>query len=162
MTPASGDPIAELSHDHGHLSTLVLAVRAALVRMQRAELSFEDGVDALGDAVEALRDALLSHFAREEEGFFPFVEDHVPALRPRLETLRAEHDSVCQRADELSRAVHQEIRGGVGTAAYVLSYERFEELYATHAQSELAFLKDVDASLDEDARERLRTILAEI
>jgi iron-sulfur cluster repair protein YtfE (RIC family) len=156
------DPLAKLSHDHGHLSGLVLAVGGGLARIERAELSFEDGIDALDDVVESLREELLAHFAREEEGFFPFVESHLPDLRPRVETLRADHDAVCERVAELCRAVRQGIHDGVGLRPCRSAFERFEELYARHAQLELTFLNDVDATIDGDDREQLRILLAAI
>ena len=154
------DPLSELSHDHGHLGALVLGVQATLLRIERAELTFEEGVDELDDAVEALHGALLDHFAREEEGFFPFIESHVVALRPRVEALRVDHDAVCRRLDDLSRAVRQGVRDGVGFAACLSTFEHFQELYAKHARAELAMLVDVGASLDGDARDELRGILA--
>ena len=156
------DPLAELSHDHGHLGALVLGVQATLLRIERAELTFEEGVDELDDGVEALNSALVEHFAREEEGFFPFIESHVIALRPRVEALRTDHDAVFRLVDDLSRAVRQGVRDGVGFAACLSTFERFQELYAKHAQAELAMLVDVGASVDDDAREKLRTILATI
>ena len=156
------DPLRDLSHDHGQLGALVLAARGVLVAIDRDELPFEDGVEELASAVETLRHALLSHFAREEEGFFPFVETQLPALKARVEKLRTEHDAVCQGLEELARVVRQSGREGVGYALWLSSFERFEGIYAAHAQSELALLTDVGASLDGDARDRLRTILAEI
>lgn len=150
------DPLDELSHDHGHLSTLVIVVRSALPRTGPTDF------DELDDAVDSLREALLAHFAREEEGFFPFVESHVPTLRPSVDALRADHDRVCERLADLSRVVRQGTHHGGGVASCVSSFERFEELYAKHAQAELAFLKEVDALSDTDARAQLRNILAAI
>lgn len=154
------DPLRDLSHDHGQLGGLVLGVRSALLGIDREELPFEDGAEDVAVAVETLRHALLSHFAREEEGFFPFVETHLPTLKARVEKLRTEHDAVCKGVEELSRVVHQGPEGA-GYAACLSTFERFEGIYATHAQSELALLTDVGASLDGDARDRLRAILAE-
>jgi hemerythrin-like domain-containing protein len=153
------DPIAELSHDHGHLSALVLAVGQGLSRAARGEA---DGLDEVDDAVEALRDALLAHFAREEEGFFPFVESNVPALHARVHTLRVDHDAVCKLLDELYGAVRQAMRDSAGQAGCTVAFGRFEELYVTHAQAELAFLNAVGESLDGGQREQLRAILADI
>jgi hypothetical protein len=156
------DPIAELSHDHGHLSVLVVEVGSTLAQIERGEVSFEQGVDALHDATEVLRDALMLHFAREEEGLFPFLEVHAPSLLRRMEALRAEHDSICARANELTLASAQGLRDGVGFAPCLSSFGRFEELYASHAREELAFLRDVDAALQPEDKERLRALLAAI
>jgi iron-sulfur cluster repair protein YtfE (RIC family) len=156
------DPLDELSHDHGHLGALVLSVQAALLRIERGELTFDEGVEELDDAVESLRDALLDHFAREEEGFFPFVSSHVVALQARVDALREDHDAVCRRVDDLSRAVRQGVHEGVGLALCRSTFDRFQELYAKHAQAELALLVDVNASVDGAARDQLRAILAAI
>ncbi len=158
----NNDPLAELSHDHGHLGALVLVVQATLLRIERAELSFEEGVEELDDGVEALQGALVDHFAREEEGFFPFIEAHVVALRPRVDALRIEHDAVCRRVGDLSRAVRQGVRDGIGLPACLSAFERFQAHYAKHAQAELAMLVDVGSAVDGDARDKLRAILAAI
>ena len=155
------DPIAELSHDHGHLGALVLAVGEGLARVARAEA---DGFDEVDDAVEALRDALLAHFAREEEGFFPFVESHVPSLQARVQALRVDHDAVCKLLDVLYGAVRQTMgeNANAGSGACAEAFARFEELHVRHAQAELAFLDAVGASLDSGQRDQLRAILADI
>jgi len=153
------DPIAELSHDHGHLNALVLAVGQGLTRVERGEV---DGFDEVDDVVEALRDALLAHFAREEEGFFPFVESHIPSLHARIETLRIDHDAVCKLLDALYGTVRQAMRESDGHAACALAFGRFEDLYVTHAQAELAFLNALGAALDGPLRDQLHAILADI
>lgn len=153
------DPIGDLTHDHGALSTLVLAVRASLNRLERGETTPVKLADDLGDGTAALHDALLVHFAREEEGLFPFVVDELPAMKSRAEALRAEHDAICGAAADLMQAARLLYTGG-GVVACTATMVRFEELYATHSQVELTFLKDVGAALSVVAREKLRAILA--
>ncbi|MBX3193074.1 MAG: hemerythrin domain-containing protein [Labilithrix sp.] len=154
------DPIAELSHDHGRLSSLVLDVKGILARVSGEELAFEEGADALLENAEVLREELLLHFALEEEGLFPFLEAHAASLLPRVEALRGQHDAICTRASELALAATQSARDRVGFATCLAAFERFEQLYAAHAKDELAFLADLDAALAADERERLRTLLA--
>jgi len=154
------DPIKELTHDHGHLSELVQAAAALLARMERAEDMSEGAIDELVHAVEILRDGLLSHFAREEEGLFPFVDAKVPTLGPQVAELLADHDAVIARTAELLRAAELAAGTGVGYALCVSTYDRFVEVYAAHAQSEQALLRAVDAALDVDARTALRALLA--
>ncbi len=153
------DPIEQLTHDHGHLSALVQAAAAMLVRMERAEEMSEEAIDELVHAVESLRDALLSHFAREEEGLFPFVDTKVPALAPQVAELLADHDAVIARTAELIGAAELAAGTGVGYALCVSTYDRFVEVYAAHAQSEQTLLRAVDAALDADARAALRALL---
>ncbi len=156
------DPIEQLTHDHGHLSELVQAVATLLARMEHAEEMSEGAFDELVHAVEILRDALLSHFAREEEGLFPFVDHEVPALAPQVAALLADHDAVIARAADLIRAAERAAAAGVGYALCVSTYDRFVEIYAAHAQSEQALLRAVDAALDAAARAALRALLRAI
>lgn len=156
------DPIDELSHDHRHLSELALEVRALLASgtfgaHERAELA---------DAVGRLRDELLVHFAREEEGLFPFVLDRHADLRARVETLRAGHDSVCGAVSRLHYAVghashvgHEDAPSGAAPRAWLDAFTRFEGLYGVHAREEMAVLREVSAKLDPSARAELKALL---
>jgi len=159
---AGSDPIEQLTHDHGHLSVLVQAAAATLVRMERAEEMSEEAIDELVHAVETLRDSLLHHFSREEEGLFPFVNTHVPALSAQVAELLADHDAVIARTSDLIRAAGQAVGTGVGYALCVSTYDRFVEVYAAHAQSEQTLLRAVDAALDKSARATLRVLLEAI
>ncbi|HSO32643.1 MAG TPA: hemerythrin domain-containing protein [Labilithrix sp.] len=156
------DPIEQLTHDHGQLSALAQTAAGALARMERAEEMSEEALDELVHAVESLRDSLLAHFAREEEGLFPFVDAQVPALAPQVAGLLADHDAVIARTDDLIRAAGQAASTGVGYALCVSTYDRFVEVYAGHAQAEQALLRAVDAALDAEARKALRALLQAI
>ena len=162
ISTEQSDPIEQLTHDHGHLSELVQTAAALLARMERAEEMSEGAIDELVHAVETLRDALLSHFAREEEGLFPFVDQKVPALAPQVAALLGDHDAVIARTADLIRAAEQAAASGVGYALCVSTYDRFVEVYAAHAQSEQALLRAVDAALDTEARSVLRALLEAI
>ena len=156
------DPIEQLTHDHGHLSSLVQMAAVVLVRMEHAEEMSDAAIDELVHAVESLRDALLVHFAREEEGLFPFVDARVPALRAQVAELLADHDAVLARTSELIRAAGLAEGTGVGFALCLSTYDRFVEVYAAHAQAEQALLRAVDAALDAEARKALRALLEAI
>lgn len=163
MTKVAGsDPIEQLTHDHGQLSALVQAASTTLIRMERAEEMTDEAIDELVHAVESLRDALLLHFSREEEGLFPFVNAHVPALSAQVADLLADHDAVISKTNDLIRAAGQAVATGVGYALCVSSYDRFVEIYASHAQSEQTLLRAVDAALDQNARVELRALLEAI
>lgn len=157
---SSEDPIAELSHDHSHLGALVQAVRSTLGSVERAECSWESARTELEDGGEALREGLLVHFAREEEALFPFVEARLPALSAQVAALLADHDSVIAQAVELCRLIGTE--SGSGSESAPSAFARFEQTYGAHAQSERAFLVDVDALLDHSARAELRALLGAI
>lgn len=156
------DVLAELTHDHGQLSVLVLEVGGVLGKIERGELSFDVGADALHDAAAVLRDRLLEHFGREEEGVFPFLAAAAPALAPRVAALRADHDAICERVEELDVAATRAARDGVGFASCLSTFERFEAIYAAHAREEIALLREIDAALEPAAKEELRQLLAAI
>lgn len=150
------DPLHELSHDHRHLSELALEVRALF-----GDGPLGDGERAeLADAVARLHDELLVHFAREEEGLFPFVLERLAELGPRVETLRAGHDSVCGAISRLHHAIGHGAAASAGAeAGWRETFSRFESLYSAHAREEIAVLRDVAARLDAAARVELDAIL---
>lgn len=159
-SPRHGDPIDELSHDHGPLSALLLAVREVLDRILESGGSHAEDAGELRDGVESLRESLLVHFAREEEALFPFVVARFPAMRARAESLTADHEVVCRRAEDLARVVERSLASREGFAGCRAALDSFEEAYARHTQNELALLDDVDALLDSPARGELRTLLS--
>jgi iron-sulfur cluster repair protein YtfE (RIC family) len=157
------DPLRELAHDHRELTGLLVAVHEALSRVERGVSKLEDELHEIGDGVEAFREALLEHFAREQEGLLPFVLKHVPAAGARVDAIILEHD----RIGEALTLLVNELSGDVGPAAALGKWRatlaRFEELYGTHTKSELAFFQEISASLAADpaATEQLRTLLRE-
>jgi hemerythrin-like domain-containing protein len=154
------DPLRELLHDHGQLGRLVLAVGSAMTRIENGETDSDGAVTELIDGVDSLREALFVHFARENEILFPFVENQLPAFEAQVGQLRSEHDAVCARAVELTRAVDLASRDGVGFATCVSRFEAFVELYGKHAHAEQELLQHVDSALGAGDREVLRDLLA--
>lgn len=154
-TPAQHDPLDELSHDHRHLAELVLEVRTMLAA---GEIGASERAE-LADAVGRLRDELLVHFAREEEGLFPFLHDRVEVLRQRVEALRAGHDSVCGAVSRLHYAVGHDAASGGAPQSWQDAFARFEGLYAVHAREELSLLREVSTKLPPAARAELKAIL---
>jgi len=153
------DPIAALSHDHSELGALVVAVSSALREVSRGERPLADVLHELDDGAESLRDGLMEHFAREEEGLFPFIERHLPDMRPQVEQLRLAHEAVCGVSEELVRAVAAAATRSGDAERCIATFERFEERYGEHAREELSFLRAVDARLEPAAREELRALL---
>jgi len=87
------DPLDDLAHDHADINRRVLAVGASI----RA-LDCEDGnglAVALASQLDELREMMFLHFAREEEGLFPFVSELVPDLADQVRAMELAHDSIC-------------------------------------------------------------------
>lgn len=153
------DPLQALAHDHRELGGLLVAVHEALARVERGQSSLEDELHEIGDGTEALRDALLEHFAREQEALMPFVLTRFPAERERIGRIMLEHDRI---AEALTALVKDVVRlDAARLPSWRASLEEFEELYASHTRAELAFLGEVAASLSNDhaAAEQLRALL---
>ncbi len=144
------DPVDALAHDHRHLGELAGAVKKHLETSALDELVF---------GIERLRDELLTHFALEEEGLFPFVAARRPELAARIAALQAGHDSVC---GTVSRLLYLAQRLGDDSERQPCRavFERFEHNYAVHAEDEVAFLRELGQKLDADDRTELRAILA--
>jgi hemerythrin-like domain-containing protein len=150
------DPIRELSHDHRELTSLLLAVHAAIARIEKHESKLEDELHEIRDGIEGFREALLVHFAREQEGLLPFVAKEVPAMTSQSERIMADHERL---AEVLTRVV--ESLGTAESADALDSWSghlsRFEELYSAHSRIELAFLQEIARSLA-DAPQALATL----
>ncbi|HVJ88787.1 MAG TPA: hemerythrin domain-containing protein, partial [Labilithrix sp.] len=86
------DPILELAHDHRALNGLLVAVHEALTRVGSGTSTLDDELHEIRDGIEGFREALLEHFAREQEGLLPFVVDRLPDSRPAVDRLIADHD----------------------------------------------------------------------
>lgn len=157
----SHDPIAELSHDHSDLGVLVQAVRDTFVRVEGEAMPWSDALHELEDGAEALREGLLTHFAREEEALFPFLDRQLPELQVRVAALLADHDAVLRCAAELCRSVAS-ARIGAEAEHARSAWLSFEETYARHAQDEHKLLRDVGSALDDGARRELRALLTTV
>ena len=156
------DPLKELAHDHRELSGLLIAVRDALLRVERGQSKLDDELHEIRDGIEAFRESLLEHFAREQEGLLPFLAARLPAVRERTDQLIAEHDRIAEVLETLLRDLGKtDANGELGP--FRDSLARFEELYASHSRAELGFLAEVEATLanDASAMDQLRTLLDE-
>ncbi|MBX3225656.1 MAG: hemerythrin domain-containing protein [Labilithrix sp.] len=151
-------PLQELAHDHRELSGLLVAVHEALTRVERGASRLDDELHELTDGIEAFREALLDHFAREQEGVLPWIASRSAASSARVDELIAQHDRIA----ETLTAVVKDL-GSFELATWSAALARFETLYAEHTQSETAFFAEVAASLADDpaATSQLRELLAE-
>lgn len=152
-------PLQELAHDHRELSGLLVAVHEALTRIEKGTSKLEDELHEMGDGLEAFREELLEHFAREQEGAFPYVASRLPNERARVDELVAQHDRIA----EALNAVVADLGTAPDLAKWSQALAQFDSLYAEHSKTEVAFFKDVTAALDADAEatEKLRGLLAD-
>ena len=154
------DPILELAHDHRELNGLLVAVHEALSRVERGRSRLEDELHEIRDGVEAFREALLEHFAVEQEALLPFVVARLPAMQARADGIIADHEQIAEVLTAVLRDLAAAEAGG-GLGEWSRRLASLEELYASHTKTELAFLQDVASSLasDRTATEQLRSLL---
>lgn len=154
------DPIQELEHSHAELSTLVLELAEVLrlARGGRVPTAVERSTFLI--CLGSLRDALLQHFATEEEGLFPFVRDELPDRRNAVDELEASHDTICGallRLSYLATHVDDAFRTQLPTVLSV--FERFQKAYAMHSQDEIELFRMLGLSLTIERRKKLAELL---
>jgi iron-sulfur cluster repair protein YtfE (RIC family) len=150
------DPVGQLEHTHGELIQLALDVRQLVLSDARTDVARGRLVDRLG----TLRDELLLHFAREEEGLFPFLRASVPDKAETVDRLESGHDAICGTIVRLAHLAAS-ARGSapVTHAALVAVYERFEASFATHSRTEAALFEELGPALDDRQRAALAELL---
>lgn len=147
------DPVRVIADDHADLNRRLLALGSRVRSLARTD---GGATNALVPDVEALRDLLFLHFAREEEGLFPFVSDTVPDLGVQADVMAVAHDTIC---GALARMVHL-VTTNAPIAAVAALFDRFENTYAAHAQAEAELLESLEGRLDISQRARLLELLA--
>lgn len=145
------DPVHDLAHDHAYLNRQVLALASQI----RSLAAHGGGTALLLDGLTALRDHLFLHFAREEEGLFPFVTDTLPDLAAPVHAMETAHDTIC---GGLARMVHLASTDAAASSLAPL-FERFENAYATHARTESELLATLESRLDGELRRRLGALV---
>lgn len=155
-------PLQELAHDHRELSGLLVAVHEALARIEKGASRLEDELHEMTDGLEAFREELLEHFAREQEGAFPFIAQRLPSEQTRVDELVAQHDRIAETINAVVKDLHA-AEPAQGITSWSSALARFDVLYAEHTKTELAFFRDVTAALsgDDAATQRLRDLLAD-
>ena len=141
------DPIGQLTHDHAELNRRVIALGVQLRK--------QPDVDSLVAPLRELRETLFLHFAREEEGLFPFAIEHVRDLGDQIHAMEIAHDTIC---GALARMVHLAQTSAAPTLIAQL-FDRFENAYAAHAQMEAELLGLLATRLDADQRTRLAALV---
>jgi len=147
------DPIQELAHDHADINRRVIALGAAVRALARDD---GDGMAlALVTRLDELRELLFLHFAREEEGLFPFVSEAVPDLAEQVHAMALAHDAIC---GGLARMYHlAAANADIATIGAVFS--RFEIAYASHAEMEAEILHALGGRLGREQREQLAVLV---
>jgi DUF438 domain-containing protein len=147
------DPIQALTHDHADINRRVLAIGSAVRALDR------DGGNGMARAlvkrVGELRELLFLHFAREEEGLFPFVSDVVPELADQVQAMAVAHDAIC---GGLARVYHL-AETNADIASITAVFTRFESTYAHHAESEVELLRTLSLRLDPAQRDQLAALV---
>lgn len=147
------DPIDDLTHDHAAINRRVFAVGSALRALER------DGGDGLARALVKqlgeLRELLFLHFAREEEGLFPFVAEVVPELEEPVQAMAVAHDAIC---GALVRVYHL-AESSAAISSITSVFNRFETAYAAHSETEAAFLHTLASRLAPAQRDQLASLV---
>jgi hypothetical protein len=146
---AVADAVEDLAHDHADLNRRVLALGAAIPGLDR------DALPAFAAQIEELRELLFLHFAREEEGLFPFVSDSEADLGDQVNAMASAHDTIC---GAVARMCHLASTGAEpGTLALV--FQRFETAYAAHARTEAELLQELNRRLSPEQRAKLAALV---
>jgi Hemerythrin HHE cation binding domain len=151
------DPLDQLAHDHGQLSVLVFEILHALEGEQTPPPPVEQGW--LRDHLVELREALLLHFAREEEGLFPFLAQHFPEAAPRVEAMSLAHDGICGSVTRMAYLAEQRSES---LAAIAPTFRRFLEGYMSHSRLESELVQDFAGRLDAEQRAVLADLIREV
>lgn len=184
------DPVRDLVHDHTDLNRRVLELGAMLAS---SPTNGSPAHGALGGrptvpppasegpsrarlvvVLKELREQLFFHFAREEEGLFPFVSDRLPELAERVTEMAVAHDAIC---GALARMVHVAAAGTSADTAPAAAkiaeelaspsvlhalFERFQTAYAAHARFEAELLQVLDDRLDAVQRAQLAELVRDL
>lgn len=147
------DPVQALVHDHADLNRRVLALGTAIRALDR-----DDGNGmalALVTRLGELRELMFLHFAREEEGLFPYVAEAVPELADQVQAMAVAHDAIC---GALARMYHLSA-ANADIAVITQVFARFEASYAGHAQVEAELLAQLAGRLAPDQLARLSELV---
>lgn len=147
------DPVQDLAHDHADINRRVLALGATIRALGRDD---SDGMAlALMTRLDDLRELLFLHFAREEEGLFPFASETVPELAEQIHAMALDHDAIC---GGLARMCHLAAANAeIATIAAV--FARFEATYSSHAEVEAKLLHKLGKRFGPEQRARLADLV---
>lgn len=148
----STDPIHLLAHDHADINRCVLALGTALEQLEREPGPTPRTLTAL---LDQLRETLFLHFAREEEGLFPFVSEAFPELADTVLEMETAHDAICGGIARMCDLVAT----NAALSGVLPVFRRFENAYARHARTEAKLLESLESRLDSEQRKRLSALV---
>lgn len=147
------DPVEDLVHDHADINRRMLALGAAIRALDRND---GNGMAlALVTRLGELRELVFLHFAREEEGLFPFVAESVPELADQVHAMARAHDAIC---GGLARMYHL-ASANADLTVILTVFARFEAAYGSHAETEAELLRQLGRRLDPAQRARLADLV---
>lgn len=138
--------LGKLEHDHATLSRHVQELRAMVDRHEQHDAPL--GEEFLALLVETA-DALFEHFAREEEGLFPYIARELPERRAVLEEMQAAHDRICGAASRILSLTDRAPLPEQLPLAVAL-FRRFDAEYTDHARREAEVLRGLSGALSGD------------
>lgn len=159
MQQADQHAVAEFEYSHRRINELVFHCRELTRTSPAGALRGARGLPSvsLRELLVALREELLTHLAREEEGLFPFVREHVPDMRDAVDRLAVAHDEIC---GSVVRLVHlatapESAKG----SALPEALATFERNYALHEREEREVLRSLARRLDLRAQAELSELV---
>lgn len=149
------DALSAFEHSHTRINGLVLRLVEAITTIGSPARASECQ-RSLACLLGEIRDELLVHFAREEEGLFPFIRRHVPEHIATVARLEATHDLICGALTRLADLASKNMEESL---VFILLHERFESAYAEHGREEKALLGELAQGLNEEQRVALRELV---
>ncbi len=146
MAETTDDTLLTLEHDHAELHRSIVELSSVARALREGRLSGDDARAQLVDLAAVLSEDLFSHFSREEEVLFPYVQATVPELSGVVLALVVGHDGVCGVVARLSHLVQSEAATAQPSLVEAL-IERLASAYAEHAREERALLTSLEARL---------------
>lgn len=183
------DPVHELAHDHADLNRRIREIGAMLASGSPINGAPASNAAPAGSSrprlvvvLKELREHLFFHFAREEEGLFPFVSDRMPELAERVTAMAVAHDAICgalarmvhvaaagaaaitaATTEEVAAAAAEEVTASPGELSVLRAlFERFQATYADHARFEAELLQVLDVRLDAAQRAQLAELVRDL
>ena len=145
------DALTALEHDHDELTR---AMRELAAMFTGPALSATPP-GHLASVLAELRDELVMHFVREEEGLFPALALHLPDLSGAVDELIVLHDEICAGATRLVYLARSSSR----LDSLLPVFRRFEAAYGRHAQAERGLLGQAARRLTPEQRAELAEVV---
>ena len=158
MSIALVDPLVALEHTHDQLSKAVMVLSRVVAQARKDISPSPMEWKAFAARLASLHEELLSCFAKEEEGLFPYIREHMPALRAKIDQLVSAHDAMCGILARLSHAMTCAKPCQFEDRALEL-FERFEAMHIQHARDEAALLHVLGHVLDGPQRVEVAALL---